>query len=285
MYRKFLRFAITYANPIFPYNWKEVIGFLYGYKNEEGKIIITAVDQMHVGHSVTAEIPVSDTTFIDRIEQKEYIIGWIHSHPSFGLFLSSTDIFTQELFEQLYPDAIALVIDPTLITKEFPGIKAFHLDDEKGVSEISLEISNLKSGDDFNAIREKVIEEIPIIQIKTKLYKIKDFCLTLEPLDAVHELIALRCNLIDNNKLKETNISNNNIKISYNIDLKNVKMLFPYENKEINQIVDSFGIIAIFRIEHDSEEDEFEFSLKNFILNYGNETYKKKSIDLRSKII
>ncbi|MFX1394048.1 MAG: Mov34/MPN/PAD-1 family protein [Promethearchaeota archaeon] len=39
------------------------------------------------------------------------IVGWWHSHPNFGCFLSSTDVKTQKFF---FPESyqIALVIDP-----------------------------------------------------------------------------------------------------------------------------------------------------------------------------
>ncbi len=39
------------------------------------------------------------------------IVGWWHSHPSFGVFLSTTDVATQEFF---FPESfqVALVVDP-----------------------------------------------------------------------------------------------------------------------------------------------------------------------------
>ena len=50
------------------------------------------------------------------------IVGWWHSHPNFGCFLSSTDLHTQEFFFS-EPYQVALVIDP--IRDEF---KFFTLD-------------------------------------------------------------------------------------------------------------------------------------------------------------
>lgn len=44
--------------------------------------------------------------------KKEVVIGWYHSHPGFGCWLSFVDVKTQRSFEQLNPRAIALVIDP-----------------------------------------------------------------------------------------------------------------------------------------------------------------------------
>lgn len=40
------------------------------------------------------------------------VVGWLHSHPGYGCFLSSTDISTQERFfdEEFH---VAMVVDPT----------------------------------------------------------------------------------------------------------------------------------------------------------------------------
>jgi len=41
------------------------------------------------------------------------IVGWYHSHPGHGLFLSQTDIDTHMQFYQFSPYAVSLVADPT----------------------------------------------------------------------------------------------------------------------------------------------------------------------------
>ena len=40
------------------------------------------------------------------------ILGWYHSHPGFGVFMSPTDVGTQEALEQFSKKIAALVIDP-----------------------------------------------------------------------------------------------------------------------------------------------------------------------------
>jgi proteasome lid subunit RPN8/RPN11 len=45
-------------------------------------------------------------------ERDEKIVGWYHSHPNMGTFMSSTDIDTQRRYQALFPNAVALVIDP-----------------------------------------------------------------------------------------------------------------------------------------------------------------------------
>ena len=43
---------------------------------------------------------------------QENVVGWYHSHPGFGCWLSIVDITTQGAFERLNHRAVAIVIDP-----------------------------------------------------------------------------------------------------------------------------------------------------------------------------
>jgi len=40
------------------------------------------------------------------------VVGWYHSHPGFGCWLSGVDINTQHSFEALNQRAVSVVIDP-----------------------------------------------------------------------------------------------------------------------------------------------------------------------------
>jgi len=61
------------------------------------------------------------------IYRPETVVGWYHSHPGFGCWLSSVDINTQQSFEQLTPRAVAVVIDPIQSVKGKVVIDAFRL--------------------------------------------------------------------------------------------------------------------------------------------------------------
>lgn len=54
-------------------------------------------------------------------------MGWYHSHPGFGCWLSSVDINTQQSFEHLTPRAVAVVVDPIQSVKGKVVIDAFRL--------------------------------------------------------------------------------------------------------------------------------------------------------------
>jgi len=60
------------------------------------------------------------------------IVGWYHSHPSYGIFMSETDLTTHGKLLQFSPFVIALVVDPEI--NEF-GIWA--LEPEFGVIQVS----------------------------------------------------------------------------------------------------------------------------------------------------
>ena len=49
---------------------------------------------------------------LHRQGRSEYIVGWYHSHPGFGCFLSSIDVETQVGLQRMFPQCVALVVDP-----------------------------------------------------------------------------------------------------------------------------------------------------------------------------
>ena len=53
------------------------------------------------------------------------VVGWYHSHPGFGPWLSSVDVNTQMSFEALNKRAVAVVIDPIQSVKGKVVIDAF----------------------------------------------------------------------------------------------------------------------------------------------------------------
>lgn len=64
---------------------------------------------------------------IADFSRPESVVGWYHSHPGFGCWLSSVDINTQQSFEQLTPRAVAVVVDPIQSVKGKVVIDAFRL--------------------------------------------------------------------------------------------------------------------------------------------------------------
>ncbi len=54
----------------------------------------------------------------DAVDRGELVVGWAHSHPSYGCFLSPTDVRTQKAYFNR-PFSVALVIDPLRGEKQF----------------------------------------------------------------------------------------------------------------------------------------------------------------------
>lgn len=74
--------------------------------------------------------PVFQAKMLDMLRQTgrpEMVVGWYHSHPGFGCWLSGVDINTQQSFEALSERAVAVVIDPIQSVKGKVVIDAFRL--------------------------------------------------------------------------------------------------------------------------------------------------------------
>jgi len=111
----------------------EVMGLMLGEFVDDYSIQVKdvfAMPQSGTGVSVEAVDPVFQTKMLDMLKQTgrpEMVVGWYHSHPGFGCWLSGTDINTQQSFEQLNPRAVAVVIDPIQSVKGKVVIDAFRL--------------------------------------------------------------------------------------------------------------------------------------------------------------
>ena len=86
--------------------------------------------QHGTGVSVEAVDPVFQTNMLEMLSQtsrKEMVVGWYHSHPGFGCWLSGVDMNTQTSFEQLNARAVAVVVDPVQSVKGKVVIDAFRM--------------------------------------------------------------------------------------------------------------------------------------------------------------
>jgi proteasome lid subunit RPN8/RPN11 len=63
-----------------------------------------------------ASVTFTEKTWLDILQQRAassfQVVGWYHSHPGFGIFLSSSDEFIQRSFFSNRLWYIALVVDP-----------------------------------------------------------------------------------------------------------------------------------------------------------------------------
>eukprot|EP00800_Vazella_pourtalesii_P008278 TRINITY_DN21910_c0_g1_i1.p1 TRINITY_DN21910_c0_g1~~TRINITY_DN21910_c0_g1_i1.p1 ORF type:complete len:325 (-),score=73.24 TRINITY_DN21910_c0_g1_i1:24-920(-) len=111
----------------------EVMGLMLGdfVDDYTVKVIdVFAMPQSGTGVSVEAVDPVFQAKMLDMLKQTgrpEMVVGWYHSHPGFGCWLSGVDINTQQSFEALTSRAVAVVVDPIQSVKGKVVIDAFRL--------------------------------------------------------------------------------------------------------------------------------------------------------------
>jgi 26S proteasome regulatory subunit N11 len=109
----------------------EVMGLMLGEFVDEFTIHVIdvfAMPQSGTGVSVEAVDDVFQTKMMDMLRQTgrdQMVVGWYHSHPGFGCWLSSVDVNTQRSFEQLNKRAVAVVVDPIQSVKGKVVIDAF----------------------------------------------------------------------------------------------------------------------------------------------------------------
>ncbi|KAK7470485.1 multicatalytic endopeptidase [Stygiomarasmius scandens] len=111
----------------------EVMGLMLGEFVDEYTIQVIdvfAMPQSGTTVSVESVDHVFQTRMLDMLKQTgrpEMVVGWYHSHPGFGCWLSSVDINTQQSFESLNSRSVAVVVDPIQSVKGKVVIDAFRL--------------------------------------------------------------------------------------------------------------------------------------------------------------
>jgi len=111
----------------------EVMGLMLGEFVDDYTVQVVDVFAMpQSGSSVSVEAvdPVFQTKMLEMLKQTnrpQMVVGWYHSHPGFGCWLSGVDINTQQSFEALNKRAVAVVVDPIQSVKGKVVIDAFRL--------------------------------------------------------------------------------------------------------------------------------------------------------------
>ena len=134
LFEDLLLYGLSFANEKMPRaQFKEVMALLVG-TTQKDNVIISEVVPIVSGSDL--EVVFQDEHYakaamIDSMaaERNEFIVGWYHTHPGIGLFLSPTDIINQLGYQSLNDKAIAIVFDHNQITPTHPGLTIFRLDD------------------------------------------------------------------------------------------------------------------------------------------------------------
>ena len=133
---------------------KETIGLLIGRQNNNYLIVEDIRISQKEGTAVHVEFKeeelIQTTIEISKRSDDRVIVGWIHTHPNLTAFMSGTDISTQEIYQSLMDEAIAIVIDSVKFMKTMNiqdlDLKVFRIDKNKPVSLEYKVFDNLQIG-------------------------------------------------------------------------------------------------------------------------------------------
>jgi proteasome lid subunit RPN8/RPN11 len=163
---KILRHGFRFSHPKGERkDWIECMGFLVGDVTDELVEINDAIPMVH-GNLVEVEFKDEHYAKADEINQtltdKNWIVGWYHTHPGHGLFLSPVDKVNHSGYQSLNPSAVALVFDPSKFNERNnfnEYIKFFRLKD-----------ANLREKSDFNELAAIEIF-LPQSEVFTSIYE------------------------------------------------------------------------------------------------------------------
>ena len=109
------------------YSDVEVAGVLIG-REDEGKILIEDATRIAEGDQESVNLdPIKVVIVADRLRRtQDYIVGWYHSHRKFGCSLSGIDARLQSGYQQLYANAVAMILDPVKDAVEYYRVNNTH---------------------------------------------------------------------------------------------------------------------------------------------------------------
>ena len=238
---------------------KESAGLLIGHYDEQNdQLIITDIDTGRQKQTATYVV-IDDEALVKIVEDlqtrgsNEYIIGWWHTHPGYGCFLSGTDKGTQRTYQNLFPNAVAMVVDPSKYYKshsyEDLEIKFFRMIndfDYKSVPFVLYYDDHTRHLTNLVQIQPQwTIPKLPeseVIKLKEKLYSING-SLSNENKELVSQLIDVMSTAVETPL--ETNDSTEVLqKLDEKLDdiQKDVSAIY---HQQVSNIYSILNIIAV----------------------------------------
>jgi COP9 signalosome complex subunit 5 len=102
---------------------REICGYLTGFPRNGAFYVLDAVELPIIGSDSRVQVAgemgdkaqVYNTNLselLSKVGREHLLVGWYHSHPGFGCFLSGIDCNTQKYMQNIYQTFFALVVDP-----------------------------------------------------------------------------------------------------------------------------------------------------------------------------
>jgi len=112
---------------------KETCGVLAGVEVDNILYVTTLIIPKQQGSSDSVVTTHEDEIFAYQESNNLLTFGWIHTHPTHDLFLSSVDVHTHYAYQSMLPEAVAIVVAP----KRTPNFGIFKLTDPYGMQIIA----------------------------------------------------------------------------------------------------------------------------------------------------
>ncbi|KAJ1960634.1 hypothetical protein IWQ62_004153 [Dispira parvispora] len=112
----------------------ETCGVLCGYLRHDEFYLTTLLIPKQTATSDTCTTTNEEEIVEYQIEKDLITLGWIHTHPTQTCFMSSLDIHTHFSYQQMLPEAIAIVCAP----QHSPSYGIFRLTDPPGMKVINM---------------------------------------------------------------------------------------------------------------------------------------------------
>jgi tetratricopeptide (TPR) repeat protein len=134
VFEEMLLYGIVFANrKMLPPQYKEVLALILG-KIEKGNVVISELVPITSGTETDVQFKDEHYAKVSEInamaaERNEFIVGWYHTHPGLGLFLSPVDIINQLGYQSINEKAIAIEFDFIQMTPSRSGFAIFRLNE------------------------------------------------------------------------------------------------------------------------------------------------------------
>ncbi|MGV9197295.1 MAG: hypothetical protein ACOC4M_00470 [Promethearchaeia archaeon] len=167
-FKRMIGYAIRYANKdIDKDEWREVYGILIGSVEDETLVVIKDAIPLVPGGKTGVELEpvhyvdlsqIDESIYEQAIQNKktDFIVGWWHTHPSFGFFFSEVDCYTHLGYQAPNPYAVGLVYDHTEMRHDHLGVAGLRLTEPEAGILSDYKIVQLHFDHDVDEMRKKV---------------------------------------------------------------------------------------------------------------------------------
>lgn len=174
-YLKILVHALRWGSTAIPREqYKECMGMLFG-TTQGNDVIVHEMVPINHGGSIEVNFSPADYGSFSSVDakfgeqQNFFVVGWFHTHPGLGLFLSGVDVHNHLYWQSVNPLAIALVFDHTQLQEEGNlGFKIFRLNDvaQGNMSDFHEVKGELEAPSDLKLYKEGILQLIDNLHAK-----------------------------------------------------------------------------------------------------------------------